>query len=212
MHNYAQSNQTPPADLAELAPTPEQDLEARPLIAQLTSRHRRQVKDHLLRLPPDDRRLRFGHAISDESIVTYVRGIHFGRDAAFGAFDERGELTAFGHLAFTKSEHMAELGMSVAPEARRRGIGLLLLERAGEHARNRNYRVLMMAFVPENTALAALARRAGMRLVLDPAEPHAYLGLEPPDAASVLHEAWDEAVAAIDLGLRRVASGPVTSA
>ncbi len=182
------------------------------MIAQLGPSHRRQIENHLIALPPADRRLRFGYAISEELLSTYVRGLRFSRDAAFGAFNESGEMLAFGHLAFIASDESAEFGISVAPDARRLGIGRALLERAGRHARNRGYRLLVMAFVPENAALAALARAAGMQLIQDQVEPRAYLTLDAPDAASVLEEAWCEAVAAIDLGFRRAAGARATSA
>jgi hypothetical protein len=58
------------------------------LVAQLGAGHRRRIAAHLLALSATDRRLRFGHSISDTSISDYVRRIRFVRDAAFGAFDD----------------------------------------------------------------------------------------------------------------------------
>jgi GNAT superfamily N-acetyltransferase len=173
-----------------------------PLIAQLGPSHRPLVERHLLALPPADRRLRFGHPAGDASLRQYARRIRFYRDAGFGAFDESGRLLAFGHLAFTADD--AELALSVDPAARRRGIGIALLLRARAHARNRGYRVLHMVYMPENDSLASLARRAGMRLVADPVECRAYLALETPTAESLLGEAAHEALAALDLGFRRI--------
>ena len=184
---------------------------AAPLVAQLGSSHRPLVEAHLRSLPPADRYMRFGHAISDESISVYVRRLRFARDATFGAFDDIGRLLGFGHLAF---EHdAAEFAVSVEPDARRQGLGLALLHRARAHVRNRGYALLVMIYMPENRALAALARRAGMQMACDPAECRAYLQLEPATPESVLREGWHEAIAAIDLGFRLGApSAPVTSA
>jgi GNAT superfamily N-acetyltransferase len=183
------------------------------LVAQLGPAHRPLIARHLTALPLDDRRLRFGHAISDASIARYVRGLRFARDAGFGAFDDDGRLHGFGHLAFAPGGSPPEFGISVDPAVRRQGIGLKLLMRAGEHARNRGQRLLVMLFVPENKALATLAQRAGMRLVADPYEPSAYLSLEEASAESLLLEAVGEAVAAIDLGFRLGgAAGRTTSA
>jgi GNAT superfamily N-acetyltransferase len=180
------------------------------LLAQLGPAHRNLIARHLLGLPAPDRRLRFGHAIGDASISDYVRTIRFARDAAFGAFDGNGRLIGFGHLAFGPDG--AEFALSVAPEARRRGIGRVLLERAAMHARNRGYGLLLMLYMPENDALAALAQRAGMQVACDPLECRAYIGLRPPTARSVLREAWRETVAALDLGFRLSATSPATSA
>jgi GNAT superfamily N-acetyltransferase len=181
-----------------------------PLVAQLGPGHRSLIAAHLLALSPGDRRLRFGHAISDVSIGDYVRRIRFVRDAAFGAFDDAGQLIAFGHLAF--GAEGAEFALSVGRSGRRRGIGRTLLERAGTHARNRGYDVLMMLYMSENNALASLARRSGMQIVSDPVECRAYVGLKPPTAHSVVFEAWREAVCALDLVFRLRAREAATSA
>jgi GNAT superfamily N-acetyltransferase len=172
------------------------------LIAQLGPGHRKHIESHLRSLPMEDRRLRFGHAISDASLAAYVRRIKYHRDAAFGAFDDSGSIRAFGHLAFEAGGEAAELGISVDPAVRKQGVGLALLERAAAHARNRGHTRLVMAYLPENAALASLARRAGMQIVFDPVEPRAYLSLEPASPASMLQEAFGEAIAALDLGFR----------
>jgi GNAT superfamily N-acetyltransferase len=171
------------------------------LLAQLGPAHRSLIAAHLITLPVEDRRLRFGHVISDASIARYVRQLRFVRDAAFGAFDETGRLIGFGHLAL--GAEGAEFAVSVEPAARGRGIGLDLLRRASTHARNRGYDLLTMLYMSENSALASLARRSGMRIVCDPVECRAHIGLKPPTARSLLVEAWHESLAALDLGFRR---------
>ena len=182
-----------------------------PLIAQLGSSHRPLVEAHLRSLSPADRYLRFGHAISDASISVYVRRLRFGRAASFGAFDDAGRLLGFGHLALEPDA--AEFAVSVASHARRQGLGLAMLDRARAHARNRGYPLLAMIYMPENRALGALARSAGMQMACDPAECRAYLQLEPATPESVLREGWREAIAAIDLGFRLGATrAPLTSA
>ncbi len=186
-------------------------LPGQPLIAQLGSSHRPLVEAHLLSLPAADRYMRFGHAISDVSISAYVRRLRFARDATFGAFDDAGRLLGFGHVALERDA--AEFAVSVDPHVRRQGLGLAILERAGAHARNRGYALLVMIYMPDNRALAALAQSAGMQMACDPAECRAYLQLQPATPESVLREGWREAIAAIDLGFRLGAtSAPVTSA
>lgn len=175
-----------------------------PLVAQLGSHHRARVLAHLRALPPHDLWLRFGYAVTDEALRLYVNKLHFNRDAVFGIFDEAAELLALGHLGFDKSasSKMAEFGISVLPHARRRGFGMRLLQRAAIHARNRGATQLLMNYVPENDALKQMAARAGMYLVADAEEPRAYLGLDPPTAASLMDETFSEVLAAIDLGFR----------
>lgn len=174
------------------------------LIAQLGAHHRGRVRHHLMLLPAGDRQLRFGYLASDEAIDRYVRGIHFSRDAAFGAFDPNAELVGLGHLAFDRllESSDAELGISVLPEFRRRGLGFALLNRAAEHGRNRGARRLMMAHVPGNTALAQLAHRASMVIQEDPLESRAYLDLGSASGATLVKETFTELMAALDLGFR----------
>jgi GNAT superfamily N-acetyltransferase len=173
------------------------------LIAQLGPAHRGLINAHLLALSAEDRRLRFGHAISDASIARYVRNLRFVRDAAFGAFDDTNRLLGFGHLAFGSDG--AEFAISVDQSARAQGIGLALLKRASVHARNRGCELLAMLYMTENASLASLARRAGMQIACDPIECRAYIGLKPPTARSLLAEAWRESLAALDLGFRQAA-------
>ena len=53
-------------------------------VQRLNPRHRDDIVRHLLRLPADDRRLRFGRSISDAAVGDYVGGIDFERDRVFG--------------------------------------------------------------------------------------------------------------------------------
>jgi RimJ/RimL family protein N-acetyltransferase len=186
------SSQLPPSSDTEL------------LVAQLSAHHRARVRAHLLGLLESDRRLRFGYMASDDAIESYVRSLHFARDAAFGAFDPQARLVGFGHLAFDRSPGSpdAEFGISVLPEFRRRGLGLALLNRAADHARNRGATRLVMSHVPENAALVKLAQRAGMEFQEDPIESRAYLELGTASTASLMQETFSELMAALDLGFR----------
>lgn len=174
------------------------------LIAQLGAHHRPRVLQHLRALPEHDRWLRFGYVIGDDSLQSYVRGLHFSRDAVFGAFDESAELLGLGHLAFERSRtpSHAEFGISVLPQARRRGLGLALLQRAANHAANRGATQLEMAYLPDNTAVAHLAAQAGMDFIHDQIEPRAYLALPVASATTLMEETFGELLAAIDLGFR----------
>jgi GNAT superfamily N-acetyltransferase len=113
-------------------------------------------------------------------------------------------LLALGHLAFERSgpTSRAEFGISVVPRARRRGLGLALLQRAAMHAANRGATQLVMTYLPGNTALAQLAARAGMDFIQDQVDPRAYLALPPASASTLMEETFGELLAAIDLGFR----------
>ncbi|HEX5094053.1 MAG TPA: GNAT family N-acetyltransferase [Burkholderiales bacterium] len=155
---------------------------------------------HLKLLGGEDRRLRFGMALSDGGIDDYVARIDFDRDAVIGVFDDALHLTGAAHLA--RAESHAELGVSVLPAHRGRGVGAVLLARAHVHARNWGTRVLFMHCLTENGAMMHLARKQGMRIVADGGEADAHLALPPASPASFAQAVFDERLGLFDYALK----------
>lgn len=155
---------------------------------------------HFLALGPEDRRLRFGLPLSDDSIADYVARIDFGRDAVFGVFDDELNLAAAAHLA--RAEEHAELGVSVLPAHRGHGIGAALLERAHTHARNWGIGTLFMHCLTENAAMMHLARKQNMRIAAASGEADAHLTLPPASAASLAEALLAERVGLFDYALK----------
>ncbi|MFN9480394.1 MAG: GNAT family N-acetyltransferase [Betaproteobacteria bacterium] len=176
------------------------DLNRVPLVTELPPARRELIERHLIALPPDERRLRFAAALSDDALRAYARSIRFDRDAAFGAFDERLDLVGFGHLALAGPE--AEFGLSVLPSARRQGLGLRLLLRAARHARALGTDSFLMTYLPENQALRELAKRAGMRIEFDAEGPLARMVLPEAEPDALLHEVADATLTGLDLSFR----------
>ena len=155
---------------------------------------------HLLALGAEDRRLRFGLPIGDESVADYVARIDFGRDALFGVFDDDLNLAGAAHLA--RAADHAELGVSVLPAHRGRGIGGTLLERAHAHARNWGIGVLFMHCLSENAAMMHLARKRGMRIVAESGEADAHLDLAPASPSSIAGALFAERAGLFDYALK----------
>jgi len=155
---------------------------------------------HLLALPPDDVRLRFGAPMAAEGIAAYVARIDFDADEIFGVFGEAMQLEGAAHLAFGRD--LAELGVSVLPSARGRGVGHALVARAAEHARNRSVPRLFMHCLAENAAMIRIARHAGMEVVVDAGEADAHVALPPMTPASLASEALADRVALYDYALK----------
>ncbi len=155
---------------------------------------------HFLALPAEDVRLRFGSPLSQDGIAAYVDGIDFDRDAVFGVHD--GDLAVIGvaHVAFGDSH--AELGVSVLPGHRGRGIGGALFERAAQHAQNRFIPTLFMHCLAENVAIMHIARRSGMDIVVDTGEADAHLKLPPASPASITGEYVTNRLALYDYALK----------
>jgi len=169
-------------------------------VQRLTETARRQLREHFLALQPEDVRLRFGSALAPEAIVAYVDRIEFATDAVFGVYDEHLALVAVAHLAF--SEDFAELGVSVLPGHRGRGIGSVLFARAADHARNRFVTRLFMHCLAENAAMMHIARKSGMQICVDTGEADAFLTLPPADPASVTGEFVNQRLALFDYALK----------
>jgi RimJ/RimL family protein N-acetyltransferase len=142
-------------------------------IQRLDERDRSAVRAHFVALPADDRRLRFGSALATATIVDYVAGIHFARDAVFGLYDANGSLIGVAHVALGDDD--AELGISILPGHRRRGAGSALFLRAVAHARQCNVSRVYIHCLAENAAMMHLARRSGMKIVVALGDADAYL-------------------------------------
>lgn len=167
---------------------------------ELLSHERGKFSAHLRALEPEDRRLRFGLALPDGAIDDYATRIDFGRDAVFGVFDDQLHLAGAAHLA--RAPVHAELGVSVLPSCRGRGIGAALLARAHLHARNWGIGALFMHCLTENGAMMHLARTQGMRIVAERGEADAHLELPPANPASIAQALFDERVGLFDYALK----------
>ncbi|MEP7207947.1 MAG: GNAT family N-acetyltransferase [Casimicrobiaceae bacterium] len=173
-------------------------------IQRLGSRDRAAITQHLLALGSTDRHLRFGAMLSDLGIASYVERIAFGRDAVFGVRDAKLRLLGMAHVAFDQSG--AELGLSVTPDARRRGIGSALLGRATAHARSRGAERLVVHCLTENAVMMHLARRAGMQVRGAAGESDGALLLPRPDAEVLAGELVSDQLGWYDFGLKSQAA------
>jgi len=161
---------------------------------------RDKLRAHFLSLPADDRRMRFGGTMSDAAVVAYVDRLDFDRDTIFGVYGDDLDLAGAAHLSV--GDTAAELGVSVAPRHRRRGIGSTLVSRAAVHARNHGVQVLFMHCLSDNRAILRIASRLGMQVVRDGIESEAHLALGPATFASIASEFFEEGVALCDHSLR----------
>ncbi len=126
---------------------------------ELSRLQRSALTEHFLALGGEDRRLRFGMAISDHGVTDYVARMDFERDAVFGVFDDDMHLAGVGHLA--RGEGFAELGVSVLPAHRGLGLGAALLTRAEGRCTQlvRAYAEQRAHWLAENGAMLHLAHK-----------------------------------------------------
>ena len=164
--------------------------------------------DHLVRLGPEDRRLRFGGMfLRDEAVRRYVDSIDWAHSWHVGHFVD-GALRAVVQLSVPRAADAigapwlrpgaAEFAVSVERKWQRRGLATHLLGQAVVVARNRNVRDLYMLCLPENEPMRRLARKVGIRLVFRDGEITGHVDLPAPDQLTVMAEFWCETAAAID--------------
>lgn len=167
--------------------------------------HGERIAAHLLALDPHDRYLRFGYSANDEQVRRYVDGLNFDRDEIFGIYNRKLQLIAMAHLAHSTDPNLkscAEFGVSVLAQARGRGYGSRLFDRAVMHARNDGVDMMFIHALSENTAMLNIARKAGATIVRDGAESEAYLKLPPADLDSRMTEMVEEQIAQTDYRLK----------
>jgi RimJ/RimL family protein N-acetyltransferase len=167
--------------------------------------HGERIATHLLALDAHDRYLRFGYSASDEQIRRYVDGLNFERDEIFGIYNRKLQLIAMAHLAHTTDPNLkscAEFGVSVLAQARGRGYGSRLFDRAVMHARNDGVDMMFIHALSENTAMLNIARKAGATIERDGSESEAYLKLPPADLDSRMTEMVEEQIAQTDYRLK----------
>jgi GNAT superfamily N-acetyltransferase len=171
------------------------------LVRELTRFERPALERHFLALDAEDRRLRFGAALSDFAVQAYVARIDFDAEAVFGVFDDLLHLVGAANLCRARGH--AELGVSVLAGHRSRGIGGALLSRAHTHARNWGVRALFMHCLTENRAMMHLARKQGMLVAAAAGEADAWLGLPPADASSLFGAVFEQRAALFDYALKQ---------
>jgi len=143
-------------------------------VPRALQRHERDVVTrHFLALPPQDRVLRFGAAVGEHTILTYVNGLDFDRDAVFGVLDARMDLIAAAHLA--RGDGYAEIGLSVLPGHRRLGIGSALVRASCLRCSEWGLSELFMRCAATNVPMRNLAQKHGMRVLVEGGDADAFL-------------------------------------
>lgn len=169
-------------------------------VHNLNDSHVGLLKRHFDELADDDVRLRFGSLLNHDARHAYVDSIRFARDAVFGVYTDDLALLGVGHLACFNGA--AELGISVLAPYRGHGIGTALFNRAAIRARNLQIVELFMNCLAQNGAIMHIARKAGMRIVIEDAGADAYLELPPGNPLTIGQELAEQQFAQFDWTLK----------
>lgn len=118
-------------------------------------------RDHLLRLTPDDRRLRFGTETDDERVIEHAARA-FATGAVIHGFFIDGVPRGAAELCIANHRDglcEAELAFSVEADYRNSGIGSALFGRTLLVARNRGVTTVIMTCLPSNRPMQSVARK-----------------------------------------------------
>jgi len=110
----------------------------------------------LQRLPPEDRRFRFFHAIREYSEAYIEPFVHLDPGTVGLVAEANGEMIGAGH-AFSGPDGVFELGVVVDSKWRRHGVAGRLVERLLAALRTRGARALTATSLVENTEFTKMA-------------------------------------------------------
>lgn len=161
------------------------------------------VKNHLTILKDEDRHLRFGAMLNDESIEKYVDDQWNEQGAWFGIYDGN-KIIACVHVAVVGDE--AELGLSVEPEYRGQKIGQRLFERAVLYIKSMNIKHVFMHCLSENAVMKHIANKYGMTMITSYGETDARTTIDFPfTPLDAINEAVAQQLALYDNSIRAFA-------
>lgn len=161
-------------------------------IRMLTPLEMGKYRDHLLRLGPEDRRLRFGTIISDGGIEAFVAGLSLWNTCIFACFDAELRVVAAVQVSAGDNNSTAELALSAEPHMRGRGLGTMLMDRGLLWARNRGISQAYVHCLAENRIMRRIARNAGMEVTTAAGESDGVMDVPAPAFMSLLREGWEE--------------------
>jgi ribosomal protein S18 acetylase RimI-like enzyme len=127
----------------------------------LNDRDLLEIERHLLGLDSISRRLRFGSAFADISVVAYVHRIDFTRALLVGAFDRTDGLVGLAEAQPTASPAEVEMAVSVHPPYRLLGFVSSLVTDATHKAFGQGAEVARFLFARDNRAIVGLVRAIG---------------------------------------------------
>ena len=158
-------------------------------------------RDHLLQLGADDRRLRFGALLDDARIEAFVDGIDSRRTRVLAQLGADLEVVAAVHVSILRGSAV-EFAFTVDAAYRRTGVGTELMNRAILWSRNRRFTRAYVNYLPENTGMRRLARRAGMTVVNEAGEMEAFIALPAASSLSYAAEALAESAGFVDFAAK----------
>jgi RimJ/RimL family protein N-acetyltransferase len=153
-------------------------------------RDRFALETHFAALGTEDLCNRFGHSIKPEAVTKYLDQWSAAGIPSYGIFDPDGRLIAVSQLAQSADE--LEVGLSVLPTYRRKGLALALLYGCARYARTRGLKSLIIHCLTDNMPMLSLARRIGMTIEISNGETAGHLTLRAATAIDFWSQIADD--------------------
>ena len=152
-------------------------------------------RDHMLRLDPDSRRMRFAHGVSNTFIEDYASRMNDMGSIVY-AYTEGNEVRAAAELRKLGDRWGtdAEAAFSVEKTHQDHGLGTELMGRVIRSARNRGIHRLYMSCLAENSKMQSIARKHEADLKFEYGEVIGEILPQSPNYFSMLAEAVEDRV------------------
>ena len=167
----------------------------------LASAERPLLQDHLLRLAPDDRALRFLSEVSVDHIEQYCSRVDEHYRIVVGYFVD-GIMRGAGEIVFNVGPSWlgsCEVALSVERACQNGGVGSELLRRLLLLARNRGVSKVRMLCMRSNRRMQRLAKKFKGELHFAAGDVEGTLYPRWPDAATLFEESWQQGCAMLNL-------------
>ena len=122
------------------------------------------ITDHLNRLPPEDKRLRFGFYASDAAVSAYVSR-SFTKNSLWYGYIDKGVCIGAVHVYISDDLETSEIGISIDPVHRGNGYSSALFSRAITHLEAFGVSKVSIQCLSENKAIQHIAKKHGMRMI-----------------------------------------------
>ncbi len=182
------------------------------LVRKLSAIEADKLTHHLCRLSLEERRLRFGHGVSDQGLTDFVEAIDWSETWAIGAVEGQ-DLHGVVELRRAGAwwTGAAELSVSVEGPYQNEGLGTRLVAEALLVARNRGIRTVFLLCLPENRPIQRIAKKFSGRLTMVDGDLEARIQPAQPTPLTVMMELFNDTQGIVQSALEQAAKAPARS-
>ncbi len=112
------------------------------------------LKRHFKSLSDDDRYLRFGYIIQDESIDDYVESTYRKSNNIWFGIEKNSKLIATSHVVLDSIQSLSEFGLTVNEKFRNKGIAKLLFQISLDLCRKHKIQKIVLIYLAQNAAMS----------------------------------------------------------